>query len=270
MNLKLLNKKWVVYKHTAPNGKIYIGITNQNPPTKRWSGGFGYETQIYFWRAIVKYGWINFTHEILYKDLTKKEAEDIETKLIKKYNTTDINYGYNIDAGGASHLQCKEVRNKIKESKTGKKWSERQRVSHLDYIEHHVGRTVYKYDRNGTLITSFINVTLAAKDAGVPTETLRTYLFTQVPKTFNYVYSYNNFIEPKYTEYKDRHWNKASVDMFDMSLKYIRTFESIAEASRFLGVKGTGHICDVCKGKRLSCNGYIWRYHNENTDIKSA
>ena len=28
-------KKWIVYKHTSPSGKVYIGITS-NSPEKRW------------------------------------------------------------------------------------------------------------------------------------------------------------------------------------------------------------------------------------------
>lgn len=269
MNSQLSSNNYLVYKHTAPNGKVYIGITHGNP-LDRWKGGWGYETQAYFWRAIVKYGWINFKHEILFEHLSEKEAKLKEVELIKEYKSTDINYGYNIDLGGDLHITSKEAREKMSASKKGKKWSERQRLGYLEYIEHHVGRTVYKYTRNGDLVDTFINVTLAARDANVPIETLRTYLFTQVPKTFKYVYSYTDFTKPTYKDYKDRNWNKAAVDMYDLSLNYIRTFDSIADAGRYLGLKSTGHIPDVCKGKRLTTNGYIWRYHNENKDNKSA
>lgn len=34
-----LKGDYVVYKHTAPNGKCYIGVTRQNPPEKRWKNG---------------------------------------------------------------------------------------------------------------------------------------------------------------------------------------------------------------------------------------
>jgi len=52
---------------------VYIGITCKNP-LDRWASGFGYEHQVYFFRAIVKYGWINMKHEVLYEVLTKEEA----------------------------------------------------------------------------------------------------------------------------------------------------------------------------------------------------
>ena len=34
-------KNFIVYKHTSPNGKVYIGITKQNPK-QRWGNGSGY------------------------------------------------------------------------------------------------------------------------------------------------------------------------------------------------------------------------------------
>ena len=59
-----------VYKHICPNGKVYIGITMQNPK-KRWKNGAGYKNNKYFWNSIVKYGWDNICHDILYENLTK-------------------------------------------------------------------------------------------------------------------------------------------------------------------------------------------------------
>ena len=99
MNLELLDKKYCVYKHTSPSNKVYIGITCKSP-TDRWASGFGYSHQTYFFRAIVKYGWINFKHEILFDGLTKEEAENKEVELIAHYKSTDLNFGYNIDLGG--------------------------------------------------------------------------------------------------------------------------------------------------------------------------
>lgn len=269
MDSKLSNNNYKVYKHTCPNGKVYIGMTKCNP-LERWGNGFGYESQTYFWRAIVKYGWINIKHEVLYENLSKQEAEEMEIKLIKEYNSQDINYGYNIDLG-CQHITSKEVRDKLAVYNKGKKWSERRRLSYIEYVERHQGRTVYKYTRDGKFITSFKNVTLAARDALIPVETMRTYLHNnRVPEKFEYVYSYYEFSKPVYKGYNERAWNRAAVDMYDLSLNFIKTFNSIADAIREIGLKSGKHISDVCKGKRLSCNGYVWRYHNENTNNKNT
>ena len=42
-------RNWIVYKHTSPSGKVYIGITNQ-PANKRWKNGMGYISSPYFFR----------------------------------------------------------------------------------------------------------------------------------------------------------------------------------------------------------------------------
>ena len=73
-----------MYKHTCPNGFVYVGITSR-PPVQRWKNGFGYESNRDFFRTIVKYGWDNIKHEVLYTSLTEKEARKIEKRLIEKY-----------------------------------------------------------------------------------------------------------------------------------------------------------------------------------------
>lgn len=93
------NKRYTVYMHICPNGKKYIGITKQ-APNKRWQNGYGYNTQIYFKRAIDKYGWHNIKHIILFKNFTKEEACNKEIELIKKYKTNNYKYGYNVSSGG--------------------------------------------------------------------------------------------------------------------------------------------------------------------------
>lgn len=90
---------YVVYKHTLPNKKVYIGITKQNPKT-RWQNGYGYKGNILFFRAIKKYGWENIKHTILFQELTKTQAEQKEIDLIKQYKSNNPEFGYNIENGG--------------------------------------------------------------------------------------------------------------------------------------------------------------------------
>lgn len=105
-------KKYCLYKHTSPDGKVYIGITSMNPLT-RWQSGHGYKGNSYFTRAINKYGWENFSHEILFDNLTEEEAKQKEISLIAKHKSNQRKYGFNISSGG--------------ESKAGTKISERQK-----------------------------------------------------------------------------------------------------------------------------------------------
>lgn len=94
-----MNNEYVIYKHTAPNGKVYIGITRQNP-IRRWNNGHGYKHNEYFNNAILKYGWDSITHEILFTGLNKTQAENKEIELIAAYQSDNREYGYNIDKGG--------------------------------------------------------------------------------------------------------------------------------------------------------------------------
>ena len=116
-------KKYCVYKHTAPNGKVYIGITCKNP-MERWNNGNGYQSQKHFFNAIIKYGWDNFIHEILDCNLTKEEACKKEVELIKFYNSTNSQFGYNHSTGGecgaAGVCHTKETRKKMSEAHSGK------------------------------------------------------------------------------------------------------------------------------------------------------
>ena len=108
---------WIVYKHqNLINGKIYIGITSQIPE-KRWRNGQGYYNHKKFYAAIKKYGWDNFSHDILYSNLTEEQACLLEQQLIQKYNSK-IN-GYNLTDGGdgvKGYAHTEETKRKISES----------------------------------------------------------------------------------------------------------------------------------------------------------
>ena len=92
--------EYTVYKHTSPSHKVYIGVTCQEPK-QRWANGHGYYYNDHFKKAIDKYGWDNFKHEILFENLSQEEAYDIEIELIKLYDSTNPNKGYNNDKGGS-------------------------------------------------------------------------------------------------------------------------------------------------------------------------
>lgn len=115
---------WKVYKHTNKiNGKVYIGITSRKNPNIRWSNGYGYKQNKYFWNAIQKYGWDNFDHEILLTKLTEGEAKQKEKELIAYYDCM-CPKGYNQTEGGEGCKGWKmteEQKAKISKALTGRK-----------------------------------------------------------------------------------------------------------------------------------------------------
>ena len=95
---------WTVYKHTNKiNGKSYIGITSRKPEDRWGTNGYKYQSQkskyLCFSKAIQKYGWDNFTHEILFTGLTEEDACKKEKELISFYNSK-APFGYNLTDGG--------------------------------------------------------------------------------------------------------------------------------------------------------------------------
>lgn len=117
-------RNYTVYKHTSPSGKIYIGMTCQKPK-RRWKNGNGYSHNKYFTNAINKYGWDNFTHEILFENLTQEEAEQMEIELIKLHKSNNLDFGYNIQNGGNyAGKHSEETRKKMSKIHKGKKLSD--------------------------------------------------------------------------------------------------------------------------------------------------
>lgn len=115
---------YVVYKHTTPSGKVYIGITKRKPEQRWRHNGNGYKDNEHFYRAIKKYGWGNIKHEIVKDGLTKKQACNLEINLIAKYDATNPRNGYNNSTGGeagsAGRRISEETRRKISAANSGK------------------------------------------------------------------------------------------------------------------------------------------------------
>lgn len=119
-----------VYKHTAPSGKVYVGITSQSP-RRRWKNGEGYKKCPAFYNAILKYGWDNIKHEILFDGINEKTAFELEKKYISLYKSTNRKYGYNLSIGGEKGalgaVRSEETKEKIRKALTGVPHTEERR-----------------------------------------------------------------------------------------------------------------------------------------------
>lgn len=99
---------YFIYKHTnKENGKCYIGQTKNIK--WRWYPN-NYKTCSKFYRAILKYGWNNFTHEVI-KICDETNVDYWESYYIKEYDS--VANGYNLDSGGCKNkVQSVETRQK--------------------------------------------------------------------------------------------------------------------------------------------------------------
>ena len=170
-------KLYVVYAHINKlNGKTYIGQTCQSPE-RRWREGDGYKHNLYFKRAIDKYGWDNFIHLILYSNLSKKEADYYETLLIKYYK--DVKLSYNITNGGDGTPGVH----------TPKSLEHRKKMKANHH--HSIDTPVYKYTKDGEFICMYPTIAAAAKDTGVAATHISRCARGKRPSCGGFVWKYN-------------------------------------------------------------------------------
>lgn len=219
---------WCVYMHTNNiNGKRYIGIS-QNPK-RRWKNGNGYKTQL-FGKAINKYGWDNFTHEILFTGLTENDACEKEIELISLYNTTDDKYGYNILDGG-DITSCLLRPN---------------------------SKRVYQYSLDGDYIGEYESISEATRQVGfgvsecINGRARTAYDFQWFDKYMG------EKVEPKLNRCESISLSQSKeVYQYTIDGDFIRKYSSIKEASGINNIERTG-IHNCMKGKQLTHKGYRW------------
>lgn len=144
------DKKYTIYKHTSPSGKVYIGQTCQNVWIRQLHNGNGYKKNPIFWNAILKYGWNNIQHEIILEGLSKSEADYAETYLIRWYKLHGNSYNVT-DGGDGGHgvipwnkgthtgitpwnkgkARSIETKEKISQSKKGHKYGPQSKLHSL-------------------------------------------------------------------------------------------------------------------------------------------
>ena len=87
-------KEFAVYKLTLPNGKVYIGQTNDRL-CRRWGNGQGYKRNIELHNDIQAFGWENVTKEVIERVDTREEAIQRERYWILHYKANEPECGYN-------------------------------------------------------------------------------------------------------------------------------------------------------------------------------
>lgn len=121
---------YLVYVHTFPNGKKYVGITGKEP-NERWKNGKGYQYNKRLNNAIQKYGWENVRHNIVAVDIPLEDASKMEKELIAFYMSNNEEYGYNCSEGGeypaTGSKWTDESRKKRSEMFKGRKLTEEQK-----------------------------------------------------------------------------------------------------------------------------------------------
>lgn len=215
-----------MYIHTnIINNKKYVGLTSMKL-NQRWQNGNNYKHSTYFYHAIQKYGWENFLHEVYANNLTADEAAELEQKLICELNTTDRNYGYNLDSGGWCPKHSEITKDKIRKKITGIKRSSETKEKLRQASKGNKSSVGRKH-------------TDAAKEKNRQAHLGKTHVLTE--------------------EAKERialsNKNRKEVICVELNI----TFPSIGLAAKY--VKGSqGTISSVLCGTRKTAYGYHWQY----------
>jgi group I intron endonuclease len=117
----------IIYKIVnSINGKVYIGQTSRTIEQrwKEYRNDAKRRPTRPIENAISKYGIDNFTIEVIYTANSINDLNSKEIELIKFYNSTDRNMGYNIEIGGKNSPMSEETKIKLSNSHKGKKFTE--------------------------------------------------------------------------------------------------------------------------------------------------
>lgn len=225
----MIKEDYKIYMHKNKiNNKVYIGQTKQKLE-KRWKNGFSYKGSKYFWNAIQKYGWDNFEHILLIDDIeSQTKANLIERYYIYLYNSTNKEYGYNIDAGGAQAVQMRGVQCKV----------------------------VYQYDLNGKFIMKYTSIADASRTTNTNINSIVACCKGKQKTAGGYQWSYEYYeIGECFRDYHCKDFYQ-----YDLQGNFVKCFHGIKDVMEELNIKCHTPIINCCNGKTKESYGYQWRY----------
>lgn len=234
-----MSKDYFVYKRTLnSDGRVYIGVTHNSLEKRAGNNGIKYDGCIHFYNAIKKYGWENFSSEILEEGLTRDEAEEKEKYYIEKYRATDPKFGFNMAKGGNLAFPFEN------------------------------GIKVNQYTLEGKYIKTFPTLSAAndfIKMKGVPgacrgaASQAGGYVWRIVSEEFPEGQDLENFFL--------RNNKMSPVNQYTLRGKFVKTFHSTREASRELRLVQSS-IWKACNGERKKAGNFTFRFYDDFKDCK--
>lgn len=188
-----------------------------------------------------KYGSENFSFEILER-CNKEQIDNRERFYIKKYNSTNYEYGYNLESGGSLYkTHSEETKRKISEGNKGKTCSDesKKRMSEIQKVAQR-GKKLSDVTKR--------KIGEALKGRVYSDETIEK--FRELHKRENLSYETRKKISE--AAYK-------KVIQLTKDGNIVAEFDAIKFAEESTGINHS-HISNVCKGKRKTAGGYIWKY----------
>ena len=229
---------YCIYKHTSPNGEVYIGQTKQSAEN-RWNEGFDYlnGSKTKFAKAIIKYGWEQFTHEIIEKDIESLEmANEREIYWINFYDS--YYNGLNSTLGGSGF---------------------------------HDGEHVYKIDINSLeIICEYPSIKAAGRAYGAASPAyIRKCCDRESVSSHGFYWCYVRDYTPDWKPINKKLYSSGNerrvIQIHCNTLEIIRVYNSIIEAQEALGV---ATISSCVRGAQKTAAGFYWCYEDDYPNWK--
>lgn len=286
-----------IYKVTNKiNNKSYIGQSKnieQRWHTHKISPYNKNSTQYntLFYKAIRKYGINNFSFEVL-EECSIENLNEREIYWIAYYDTYNKNKGYNMTKGGECGVSKKyDEKQMIKKWKQGASFSTLKKEFHCskqtitNYLqnnnisvkERRTRANLYKaiaviqYSLDGKYIKTYPSLSAASEAVGIVPKigsgNISYACKGRISSAYNYLWKYANDLTPVEelvckAKMKLHHRNQ-KVNQYNLNGDFIKTFNTISEAAKSVGLKSISGITNACVGLSKTSKGYIWKYANE-------
>lgn len=245
---------YIIYIHRNKiNGKVYIGQTSQNV-NQRWRNGKGYVNNTLFYRAIKKYGWDNFEHDIIFTGLDKEQADKLENEMILFFDSNNPDKGYNLTDGGQGtngYHFTEEQKKHISDIQTGRCLTEewKQHISEAVRGENHpfYGKKLSDEHRK--------HLSESHKGHEPTFGMLGKKHSEETKKKMSEMRMGHE--TSKETRKKIGKANSKAVRCIETGIVYY----GASETQRQIGLRGSG-VSMCCCGKQETCGGYHWEYIN--------
>ena len=256
-------RHWIILEDGVE--KSYIGQTIRKP-SKRWKNGngyTGYDSDTHFARAINKYGWDKFNHEIIgiveseTKEQVTLDLNEWEVYYIEKYDS--FYNGYNETLGGyalsgesnpnSKRVICLNTRQVFNTCLEAKEWC-------------------------GTSVSGYLNNGKSSKHCGKHPETGERLAWMFLD---DYEKSTEEEINNKLNRALNGRHGKASHSARKVvCLNSKMVFNTINDAKKYYNLKSSPCICSCCRGNRLyygedekTHEKLYWMYYEEYIKLEN-
>lgn len=259
-----------------------------------------------FYQALRKFGWNNFSYEIIEEYFDKPNREYLNEREIYWISYYNSYYdGYNMTPGGSNGAYvelCKPIEqydlegNFIAEYESAHaadratklgfssicavargdrrhvgyfQWKYKEDDKKIKNIKNDIiimDRPVGQYDLNYNLIKDFSSLKEASEITNISKSLICNCCKDKIKTAGGYIWRYKDNFFIGREKYKSNNYGKNIVQL-DKENNIISEYSSALEAFRKTGISNTS-IGKVCLGQRKTAGGYIWKFKKDYLDEK--